>query len=54
MLNKLDDIINKNDIIIEKQLLSLSEDLAKYKDIDEKNIKFDKDDIKSKITRCFK
>ena len=35
--------------LVKKQLLSLTEDLARYKDIDAKNIKFDKDEIKSKI-----
>ena len=51
LLNKLDNIImtdaDKN--ILKKQLLSVTEDLARYKDIDTKNIKFDKDEIKSKI-----
>ena len=53
LLNKLDDvIINKNtdNNLLKKQLLSVSEDLAKYKDIDAKNIKFENDEIKSKIT----
>ena len=51
LLNKLDDVIMKNDDnnLVKKQLLSVTEDLAKYKDIDGKNIKFDKDEIKSKI-----
>ena len=51
LLNKLDDVMMKNvDInLIKKQLLLLTEDLARYKDIDAKNIKFDKDEIKSKI-----
>ena len=35
--------------LVKKQLLSVTEDLARYKDIDVKNIKFDKDEIKSKI-----
>ena len=52
LLNKLDDIIMKDaDFnLLKKQLLSVTEDLAKYKDIDPKNIKFEKDTIKSKIT----
>ena len=52
LLNKLDDIIMKDvDFnLLKKQLLSVTEDLAKYKDIDAKNIKFEKDTIKSKIT----
>ena len=51
LLNKLDDVIIKNvdNNLVKKQLLSVTEDLARYKDIDEKNIKFDKDEIKSKI-----
>ena len=51
LLSKLDKIIMKdsdNDLV-KKQLLSVTEDLAKYKNIDEKNIKFDKIEIKSKI-----
>ena len=51
LLNKLDDVIIKNvdNNLVKKQLLSVTEDLARYKDIDKKNIKFDKDEIKSKI-----
>ena len=51
LLNKLDNIIMKdaNNNLVKKQLLSVTEDLARYKDIDVKNIKFDKDEIKSKI-----
>ncbi len=51
LLNKLDDVIMKNfdNKLVKKQLLSVTEDLARYKDIDAKNIKFDKDEIKSKI-----
>ena len=51
LLNKLDDFIMKNvdNNLVKKQLLSVTEDLARYKDIDAKNIKFDKDEIKSKI-----
>ena len=51
LLNKLDNIIMKNtDInLLKNQLLLLTEDLARYKDIDAKNITFDKDEIKSKI-----
>ena len=51
LLNKLDNIIMKDadKNILKKQLLSVTEDLARYKDIDTKNIKFDKDEIKSKI-----
>ena len=51
LLNKLDNVIMKNvdNNLVKKQLLSVTEDLARYKDIDAKNIKFDKDEIKSKI-----
>ena len=51
LLNKLDDVIVKNvdNNLVKKQLLSVTEDLARYKDIDTKNIKSDKDEIKSKI-----
>ena len=51
LLNKLDDVIMKNvdNNLVKKQLLSVTEDLARYKDIDAKNIEFDKDEIKSKI-----
>ena len=51
LLNKLDDVMMKNvdNNLIKQQLLSVTEDLARYKDIDAKNIKFDKDEIKPKI-----
>ena len=51
LLNKLDNIIMKDadNNLVKKQLLSVTEDLARYKDIDAKNIKLDKDEIKSKI-----
>ena len=51
LLNKLDNVIMKNvdNNLVKKQLLSVTEDLARYKDIDVKNIKLDKDEIKSKI-----
>ena len=50
LLNKLDNIIMKDpdNNLVKKHLLSVTEDLARYKDIDVKNIKFDKDEIKSK------
>lgn len=52
LLNKLDNIIIRDtgSDLVKSQLLSVSEDLAKYKDLDEKNIKFENDEIKSKIT----
>ena len=39
LLNKLDDVIMKNvdNNLVKKQLLSVTEDLARYKDIDAKN-----------------
>ena len=51
LLNRLDDAMMKNvdNNLIKQQLLSVTEDLARYKDIDAKNIKFDKDEIKTKI-----
>ena len=51
LLNKLDNIIMKDsdNNLVKKQLLSVTEDLARYKDIDAKNLKFNKDEIKSKI-----
>ena len=51
LLDKLDVVMMKNDDknFIKQLLLSVTEDLARYKDIDTKNIKFDKDEIKSKI-----
>ena len=51
LLNKLDDVIMKNvdNNLVKKQVLSLTEDLARYKDIDAKKIKFEKDEIKLKI-----
>ena len=51
LLNKLDNVIMKesDNNLVKKQLLSVTEDLEKYKDIDEKNLKLDKDEIKSKI-----
>ena len=51
LLNKLDNVIMKNadKNLLKKQLLSVTEDLARYKDIDAKNMKFNKDEIKSKI-----
>ncbi len=52
LLNKLDDSINKNTDkgLLKKQLLYVSEDLSKYKDIDAKNIKFENENVKLKIT----
>ena len=51
LLNNLDNVIMKNadKNLLKKQLLSVTEDLVRYKDIDAKNIKFQNDEIKSKI-----
>ena len=51
VFNKLNHLIlsNSDKVNIKKHLLSISEDLAKYKDRDEKNIRFKNDEIKSKI-----
>jgi len=56
LLNKLDDIINKktDNGLLKKQLLCVSEDLSRYKDIDAKNIKFENENVKSKITDVLK
>ena len=51
LINKLDDFISRDTSngSIKKQLLSISEDLASYKDINEKFIKLDNHEIKDKI-----
>ena len=56
LLNKLDNIINKNtdNSLLKKQLLYVSEDLSRYKDVDAQNIKFEKENVKSKITYVLK
>ena len=56
LLNKLDDSVNKNNDngSLKKQLLCVSEDLSSYKDIDTKNIKFENENVKSKITDVLK
>ena len=55
-LDKLDNLItNDNDKgQLKEHLLSLSDDLAKYKDVHEKNSIFDSDDIKSSIQDVLK
>ena len=52
LLNTLDDIINKNpdNLLLKKQLLCVSEDLSRYKKIETKNINFENEKVKSKIT----
>ena len=56
LFDKLDDIINKNSDngLLKKQLLCLTEDLSKYKDVDVKNIKIENENVKSKITNVLK
>ncbi len=52
LLNKLDEVIIKDDLKndVKTKLLSVSEDLASYKDLDEKNTNLKNNEIKSKIT----
>ena len=52
LLSQLDKILIKDtdNSLIKKQLLMVSDDLAKYKNIDEKNNKLETNEIKSKIT----
>lgn len=52
LISRFDEITTKEikNSLLKKQLLSISEDLAKYKNIDEKNIKLENDKIKLKIT----
>ena len=52
LLNKLDNVLIRDteSDLVKSQLLSVSEDLARYKDLDEKDIKFENNGIKSKIT----
>ena len=56
LFNKLDDLITKGTgkDVIKNQLLYLSEDLAKYKDLDNKDTEFENEEIKSKITFLLK
>ena len=51
LLTKLDEVTTRNTGIgiVKKQLLSLSEDLAKYKDINDKDIKPENNEIRSNI-----
>ena len=51
LLNNLDKVIMKDSDhnLLKKQLLSVTEDLVRYKNINAKEIKFDKNEIKSKI-----
>tara|TARA_B100000242_G_C42918044_1_gene425677 strand:+ start:160 stop:441 length:282 start_codon:yes stop_codon:yes gene_type:complete len=52
ILDKLEELILSKSYKdnLKKYLLSISEDLASYKEIDEKNIRFGNDQIKFKIT----
>ena len=51
LLHNLENVIMKyaDNNLLKTELLSITEDLARYKDIDTKNIKFDNNEIKSKI-----
>ena len=51
LINKLDDFISRDtsNVFIKKKLLSISEDLASYKDVNEKFIKIDNYEMKDKI-----
>ena len=51
LLHNLEQVIMKyaDNNLLKTELLSITEDLARYKDIDAKNLKFNKDEIKSKI-----
>ena len=55
-LDKLDNLItnDNNKGQLKNHILSLSDDLAKYKDVYEKNTIFDNDDIKSNIQYLLK
>ena len=52
LLNKLDEVIIKDNLKndVKTKLLSVSDDLASYKDLDEKNTNLKNNEIKSKIT----
>ena len=52
LLNKLDDVIIKNTgkDVLKNQLIQISEDLAKYKDLDKEMTNFENDVTKLKIT----
>ena len=56
LLKKLDNVIMKNadNNLLKKYLLLVSEDLVRYKEVDEKNINLEKDEIKSKIKDVLK
>ena len=51
LLDKLDQLIVKDNdnSVIKKHLLTISEDLVKYKDFDGINTKFENDEVKLKI-----
>ena len=51
LLNELNNIMIKENgkDLVKKQILSLSDDLTSYKEIDNKNIKFENDEIKLKM-----
>ena len=51
LLNNLDGVVTKgaDKKLLKNQLLSVSNDLSSYKDLDKKNAEYDNDEIKSKI-----
>ena len=56
LLNKFDNIIinGTDNNLVKKHLLSITEDLVRYNNIDAKNIKFENSEVKSKITDVLK
>ena len=56
LLNKFDNIIinGTDNNLVKKHLLSITEDLVRYKNIDAKNIKFENSEVKSKIIDVLK
>ena len=51
LLNNLDGVVTKgaDKKLLKNQLLSVSNDLSSYKDLDKENAEYDNDEIKSKI-----
>ena len=53
LLNNLDDLVIRDmgRDLVKKQLLFVSEDLLRYKDLDQKNTIFENDEVKLKINQ---
>ena len=53
LLNNLDDVVIRDmgRDLVKKQLLFVSEDLLRYKDLDQKNTIFENDEVKLKINQ---